>query len=303
MRRRKAVPRCRMGADQRCGHDACGILATLMQRERASLTKNTIRRLKRRAIERAMVVTEASLQAIGVSSPLALLLLGHMRSGSTLLLHLLMTNPEVSAKGERGATYGSRADLARLALATRMAHRSPFRLLRYVVDQVNHNHLTPNTGLLHDPRVRILFLLRRPESSLASILELYRAHYPEAWSPARAVEYYVERLAALMKLGDGLASPKCAALIRYETLTESPQETLKALRLFLGLRQEFSHTYDTYSFTRTYGDPGPNIAAGRIIRSVPTTQIHLSESELERATKAYLECGAALDRFALRGAL
>src|SRR5580658_6689096 len=129
-----------------------------------------IRRLGKRLIERATLAAETSLDAVGVSSPCALLLLGHMRSGSTLLLHLLMTNPEVSAMGERGAVYASRADLARLTIAARIARRSPFRRLRYVVDQVNHNQLTPNSRLVQDPRIRILFLLRRPERTIASIL-------------------------------------------------------------------------------------------------------------------------------------
>jgi hypothetical protein len=261
---------------------------------------NEIRRLGRRLIERATVAAEGCLDAIGVSSPSALLLLGHMRSGSTLLLHLLMTNPEVSAMGERGAVYASRADFARLALATRLAHPSPFRRLRYVADQVNHNGLTPNFSLLQDPRVRVLFLLRRPELSLASILELYRDHYQQPWSASRAVDYYVERLGVLMKLGESMPSPMCAALIPYETLTESPQETLEAIRSFLRLRQGFSRTYDTYPFTGTHGDPGPNIATGRIIiRKEPSTHVHLGASELERATKAYIRCGGALARFAL----
>jgi hypothetical protein len=258
-----------------------------------------IRRLAKRAIESAAMATETGLQAVGVPSPLALLLLGHMRSGSTLLLHLLMTNPEVSALGERGAVYASRADLACLAIASRIARRSPFRRLRYVADQVNHNQLTPNSRLLQDLRIRILFLLRRPELTIASILELYRTHYRQAWSASQAVDYYVERLGALRELGGSLASPICAALIPYETLTDSPQQTLEALRLFLGLQQGFTQTYTTYSFTGKYGDPGPNIVAGRIIRKAPTTQVHLDESELGRATRAYEQCRSALARFTL----
>jgi hypothetical protein len=258
-----------------------------------------IRRFGKRAIESAVMAAEAGLQAVGVPSPSALLLLGHMRSGSTLLLHLLMTDPEVSALGERGAVYASRADLARLAIASRIARRSPFRRLRYVADQVNHNQLTPNSRLLQDPRVRILFLLRRPERTIASILELYRTHYRQAWSPSQAVDYYIERLGALTELGESLASPICAALIPYETLMDSPQETLEALRLFLGLGQGFTQTYITYSFTGKHGDPGPNIAAGRIIHKAPTTRVDLNVSELERATRAYDRCRSALARFAL----
>ena len=93
--------------------------------------------------------------------------------------------------------------------------------------------------------------------------------------------------------------PTCAALIYYETLTESPEETLEALRAFLGLRQGFCQTYDTYSFTGTHGDPGPGIATGRIVRQSPATHIHLSAPELERATEAYFRCSSALARFAL----
>jgi|HubBroStandDraft_1064217.scaffolds.fasta_scaffold00124_27 hypothetical protein len=258
-----------------------------------------IRTLRKRVIESAAIAAEGGLQALGVPRPSALLLLGHMRSGSTLLLHLLMTNPEVSALGERGAAYASRADFARLTIAARIARRSPFRRLRYVVDQVNHNQLTPNSRLVQDPRIRILFLLRRPERTIASILELYRAHYPQAWSTSQAVDYYVGRLAALTELGAGIASPGCAALITYETLMDLPLETLEALRLFLGLQQGFTQTYRTYPFTGTFGDPGPNIAAGRIIREVPTAQHHLNVSELERATDAYDRCRSVLARFAL----
>jgi hypothetical protein len=258
-----------------------------------------IRWLGKRAIESAVIAAEAGLQAVGVPSPSALLLLGHMRSGSTLLLHLLMTNSEVSALGERGAVYASRADLARLAIASRVERRSPFRHLRYVADQVNHNYLTPNSSLLRDPRVRILFLLRRPELTIASILELYRSHYRQAWSPSQAVDYYVERLGALAELGESLANPICAALIPYEALTDLPQDTLEALRVFLGLRQGFTQTYSTHSFTGKYGDPGPNIAAGKIIHRARTAPERLSVSESERASRAYDQCRSALARFAL----
>jgi hypothetical protein len=258
-----------------------------------------LRRLERWAVEHAMLAAEASLEAVGVARPSVLLLLGHMRSGSTLLLHLLLTNSAISAAGERGAVYASKADLARLALATRIARHAPFRRLRYVADQVNHSYLTPDRRLLQDPRVRVLFLLRHPEPSIASILELYRVHYAQPWSVARAVEYYVERLEFLQMLGEGLPHEKCAALITYETLMQSPQETLQALRRFLNLRQGFSQTYRTYPFTGTHGDPGPTIRTGRIVCPQPAAQVHVDGSELDRATEAYERCQRALARFAL----
>lgn len=258
-----------------------------------------IRSLGKRALGAAVVAAEGCLGAVGVARPSALLLLGHMRSGSTLLLHLLMTNPEVAALGERGAVYACRADFARLAVAARLARRAPLRRLRYVVDQLNHDQLTPDAGLLQDPRVKVLFLLRRPQPSVSSIVELYRVHYEEGWSVSRAVDYYVGRLGALTRLAQGLSGPTGAALIRYESVLESPQRTLEALRLFLGLRQGFTETYATHRFTGRSGDPGPRIGAGRIVSQRPVAPLDLDVSELERAAAAYDQCSKALGRFEL----
>lgn len=244
---------------------------------------------------------ELCLASSGIPKPTVLLLLGHMRSGSTLMLHLLMTNSEVAAIGERNATYASRRDLARLAMTARLKHRAPLRRLRYVVDQVNHNKFTPNAQLLQQSRVRFLFLLRRPRPTIASILQLQRRYYPQVWSTARAIEYYVERLQFLTRLAGELRDATRAAHIEYETLTAQPDQTLRALQAFLGLPQEFSKTYGIHAFTQTLGDPGPRIISGRILPDAWSADVDLdaSESELERAVQAYGECHHALGRFAL----
>jgi hypothetical protein len=259
----------------------------------------SLRRVARPLIGGAATLAEGGLVAGGIPRPAILLLLGHMRSGSTLMLHLLMTNREVSAAGERGVAYASRADLARLAMAVRMKQGSPFRLLRYVTDQVNHNHLTPSGELLQDRRVRILFLLRRPKPTIMSIVHLYRTYHPQSWSVPRAVDYYVERLQGLRSLAEALHPAAYAALIEYETLTADPDQTLRALQSFLGLRHGFSRSYETHAFTGTHGDPGPHIAAGRILTAAGTAEVDIDESELERADRAYDQCRKALARFAL----
>ncbi len=107
------------------------------------------------------------------------------------------------------------------------------------------------------------------------------------------------RLGALMKLGQTLPDRTSAALIRYENVTKSPQQTLEALRIFLRLRQGFTQTYATYPFTGKSGDPGPNIGAGKIICQHPVASVDLGISELERAARAYDQCSSALERFTL----
>ena len=261
------------------------------------------RAVKRRLVDLGVRVTEVGLSRIGVPPPHALLLLGHMRSGSTLLLHLLANHPQIAAIGERNATYLTPADLARLALRIRLAGRLPLTRLRYVADQVNHNQFTPRPELFAHPRVRLLFLLRRPEASIRSLLELTRTYY-QPWSVERAVDYYVERLRTLAGYGVGAsgAGPliqERAALITYEELTERPRETLAGLQGFLRTEPAFSETYQLHDFTGTRGDPGARIRTGRIGRPRAGDDVPLPAQERERARSAYDLCLEALAPLAL----
>jgi hypothetical protein len=261
--------------------------------------RDRTRNLRRHAVGRACSLAEGSLAALGVPRPQALLLLGHMRCGSTLLLHLLMTNPQVSAQGERNAVYAGSADLARLALSTRLAHPAPLRRLRYVADQVNHNHATPDAALLMRRRVRTIFLLRASDAALASLLELSRVFYEGAWSPARALEYYLARVARLQELAGALA-PGQAAFLTYETLTAQPAAALESLRVFLWLDQGFSQEYRVHGFTGERGDPGPRIGSGRVQPAARAPVVTGADPhQLQRARAAHRTCSAALARFAL----
>jgi hypothetical protein len=261
--------------------------------------RDHIRKVRRQVLRQGAFLAEGGLAALGVARPQALLLLGHMRCGSTLLLHLLMTNPQISGQGERNAVYASRADLARLALSTRLAHPAPLRGLRYVADQVNHNHGTPSAALLRRSRVRAIFLLRGSDAALASLLELSRVFYEGAWTPERALEYYLARLVRLEELAGVFAAGQ-AAFLTYETLTAQPAEALEALRGFLGLGQGFSQDYGLHSFTGERGDPGPRIISGRVQPAArPKVVAGADPGQLQRARDARRTCHAALARFAL----
>jgi sulfotransferase family protein len=254
--------------------------------------------LRRRIVELAVVAGEAILDLVDVPAPQVLLVLGHMRSGSTLLLHLLINHPQIAGLGERNATYRSVTDLGRLVVATRLRRRMPLRPLRYVVDQVNHSRFTPSLSLLENPRVRLLFLVRHPAASVASLLDLTRTYY-KPWSVAQAVDYYVERV-------DTLADYACeervrahAAFLTYEDLTERTRETLSCLQLFLGTEPSFEPTYRLHDFSGKRGDPSANIVTGRVVRPVPKDISELPAQEVDRATRSYRRCLEAMAAVAL----
>jgi len=172
--------------------------------------------------------------------------------------------------------------------------------LRLVVDQLNHNHLTPRAQLLGARRVRLLFLLRRPEGSLTSLLRLSREFYGDAWTPERAVDYYVTRLDFLADLYRGLAGRARAAFLRYETLTAQPAAVLGRLCGLVDFEAHFQTRYAAQPFTGSRGDPGSRIRAGEVLpEAAPAVAPELSAAALERARGAYERCRDVLSAAAL----
>src|ERR1051326_2279500 len=157
----------------------------------------------------------ALLRALGIQNSSAVLILGHMRCGSTLLLHLLLTSSEIISYGERNASYSSLEDLDKLEIASRIAQRAPLRRIRYCADQINHDRFTPNIGLLRDNRVRCVFLIRDPQFAIPSILNLTRNYYAP-WSVARAVDYYSSRLAALAGYANHITGHQEWLALKYD---------------------------------------------------------------------------------------
>ena len=265
---------------------------------RSSDSLAALRSLKRGLILAASTAAETGRSCVGISRPEVVLVLGHMRSGSTLLLHILLSHPSIAGLGERNAMYASGADLSRLVFSTMLARRSPFARFRYVVDQINHSRFTPEPSVLHHPRVRLLFLIREPLGTIASLLELTRKHY-EPWPVERAVGYYVERVSTLTQYARSITQPERTAFLTYEDVTERSTESLSGLAAFLGTETPFPETYPVHDFTGRRGDPGPVISGGRIVQARTHSLPMGSDAHLARAQQAYEESLRALKPFAL----
>jgi hypothetical protein len=205
--------------------------------------------------------------------------MGHMRSGSTLLLHILLTNPRIISCGERNAPYRSSEDLDKLEIFARVAQRAPFRRVRYVVDQVNHNHITPNLELLRSKRVRCIFLIRDPASTIRSILELTENFY-KPWTTQRAVDYYCGRMETLAEYA--ALGIRIEALTYNDLLFDTPS-TLRRLESFLNLDRQLQEDYTIQRFTGKRGDPSRKIFSGRIVHNPGPPRSSVQNQDLERA--------------------
>ena len=234
------------------------------------------------------------LYALGPPLP-AVFIMGHMRSGSTLLLHILITNPDLIGCGERNTPYNSTLDLDKLAIHARLAQRAPFRRVSYAVDQINHDHLTPNRELLNDDRVRLIFLTRDPASTIHSIVKLSRTFYDGAWTAERAVDYYCRRLQTLAELAEGAGREGRAIALGYDALVDDTATVLERLENFLEVEKPFSEQYAIQRFTGRRGDPSEKIRAGRIVQRRVEPHGAIPSPELERATEVYRAYRVAID--------
>jgi hypothetical protein len=219
-------------------------------------------------------------------------ILGHMRSGSSLLAHILANHRDFAGAGESHISYRTPTDLSKLVLYTCDSLHKPILQNTYIVDQINHPYVTDNV-LLSERVFKGIILLRQPEATLQSMIKLFKCEETEA------LNLYVSRLAALTRYASLLRER--AFLVEYDDLVDQTDRTLAALTNFLGLASPLRPTYTAHRMTARegYGDSSHNIKTGHIIRT-PTHEIPLTESILTAATRAFAQCREQLQTTTLQ---
>lgn len=219
-------------------------------------------------------------------------ILAHVRSGSTLLMHLLSSHPEILGAGERNAVYESAGDLRKLEVDSFFLRRQLFNDFDFVVDQMNHDHLLPHDSLLDHPRVKKIFLIREPRASIASSVRVLGKHY--GTTRQQAVTLYLGRLRTLARYAQLSTDSTSQAFLSYEALVQNPPGVLERLRTWLGVTARIEETYRTFDFTGSRGDPSDRIRSGRIRDDLPPRQIDLEPELADRLQARYDEVRALL---------
>ncbi len=214
-------------------------------------------------------------------------LLGHMRSGSTLLQHLLISHPQICGLGERNLAYKNENDLWKLVARCRWKYQKPFYKYSFFIDQINHNHLTPTIDLLKMDTVKIIFLLRKPDASISSLLRLSEKYYDGKWTPESATDYYVNRLQFLQRSMQKLDN-STYWLVQYEGLIHHSEKVLSQIADFLNLNSPIQQTYKTFDFTGKKGDPSQKIDFGKI-KTTTSPLLKINADLLEKANQAYVD--------------
>ena len=192
-------------------------------------------------------------------------ILGHMRSRSTLLSHLLGSHPEIRGYTESHIKYRNLWDLPRLRWHIARATRSWPRG-RYLLDKQLHSRMYLPASLRASDNLRVIILVRPPLETIRSIVHMGRrtgnAHDAD---PLRATAYYCERLAMLAS--QAIELRERALLVDSNTLIDKPQAALSTIGEHLGLTPPLQPQYTLMQHTGRVGagDMSPLIRRGEIV--------------------------------------
>lgn len=195
--------------------------------------------------------------------PQTIFIMAQARSGSSLLEHIISSNKEILGAGEQRRIYRNKYDIKKMELWARKWNRKIFNPYTYVVDQVLHNTLTPNSNLLTNSSTKIIFLIRKPEESIASIDYVAKDYNKNNLQPFNASKYYKERITYLVNTSKQIPK-KNQFFLTYHDLVYNTNSTLKKLSVFLNLKTPLTKNYKTKKNTTRFGDPSNNIKKGTV---------------------------------------
>jgi len=211
-------------------------------------------------------------------------LIGHMRSYSSLLGHILGSHVDIAGYAEMHQKYRNIFDLIELAKKVEeTSGKTPVN--RYVFDKILHP-LQIHDRILNRSDLDIILIARRPEPTITSILDLKAGGITTIEA---AIDHYVAQLAIQTRILHSRAGAVC--YMDAETIIEKTDCTLTNLATYLGITPTLSENYSIFQHTGApkFGDPTERIKTGKVIkeRSIYPT-VKFTKTQSQRLSEAYL---------------
>lgn len=195
-------------------------------------------------------------------------LLSHMRANTSVLGHILGSNPGIEGYYEMQRSYMRRVDF-RLQQLFFYARHEPKPGAVYMFDKILHDKYRLADALLGTDD-RIVIMIRQPGPAISSIARMFGDKPGHKFSTfAGAEAYYAGRLESLRRHAERLEGR--FMFLRSEDLLERPEASLERLTAFLSLRVPLSAQYDVFPNTGVpgAGDTSALIRSGRIATRAP----------------------------------
>lgn len=214
-----------------------------------------------------------------------ILILGHKRSGSTLLQHLIFGHDDVVGFGQNHTSYHSEDDLNFLKKNTYWLIRKLRMPHRFIIDKiVDFRRYSIADAYLQSEKFRFVFLLREPQPTLLSLMQ------DDISLLENSRQYYKRTLDSLVSCAEKINNPKRAFFLTHSQLLNQTPEVLAALQEFLSLEGPLSESYPVLRTTgyAWFGDFTNRIRKGEIVRERRTWKLSLEG--LEEEEEAYARC-------------
>jgi len=212
-----------------------------------------------------------------------LFVVGHMRSYSSLLAHILGSHPAIVGYAEMHQKYRNVLDLLELTRKVERSCNKPFAG-RYVLDKILHPQVLADR-VLRRKDVQVIAIAREPEATVSSILAIRCGGID---SIDAAIDYYVNRMKALVRISE--VRDGNVAYVDGESIVGNTGPSLRALSAQLQLEPPLRSEYSIFRLTGApkYGDPSEWIRAGRVVRQrAPLPPLHISSAQARRMSHAY----------------
>ena len=198
-----------------------------------------------------------------------IMLLSHMRGYTSLISHILGSNPAITGHFELHRSYLAPVDdlKARLTLSNLLGSviDTP-----YYLDKILHNtHFVSAEYLASRSSPIVLATIREPVGALRSLIrygQFQRGKHELARvsEPREAMRYYINRLVAIKNVATNV--PGNFLYFCADDLVSAPAPTLARIWSYIGVEGDLTGTYDKSAFTgNSYrGDYSEYIQAGEI---------------------------------------
>ncbi len=187
-----------------------------------------------------------------------------MRSYSTVLCHVLASNPEIVGYSEMHLSYTQDKDF--ISLLDKVYKMNNERLEgAYVLDKILHEYEISDSVLLRE-NVSIIFLVRSPTEAIKSILHMGYILGTTEWYKdlEQVVRYYMVRLQTIMSYA--MKIRRKGIFIEAEKIVSHTDDVLAFLSEKLALQEILASEYETFSYTGVagFGDYSSRIKKGII---------------------------------------
>lgn len=215
-----------------------------------------------------------------------LFIVGHSRSGSSLLQQILNLHPQMVGWGASQETYNSVGDYVKGAVVLLSAKRNFIGCNKYVVDRIMNTEEMPNPEGFEN--AKFVFLIREPYSSLSDI---YKMNLFFMENPDEVYKYYSERLEQIVRFSKVIPNNNWTFLT-YDEMNENPKLVSKRMDLVLALKKPLGKFYPVKVKKRAFGS-SKVLKTNKENVNVPITHESLHpelQKYIEQAEKDYNYC-------------